>query len=282
MGDLLPALLGLRPAGPSRDALARRLRGRVVVVTGASRGIGAEVARRFALVGARLVLLARDESALEAVASGIRRRGGSALVIAADLRDPDAAGAAGDRILTEAGTPELVVSNAGHSIRRRLLDYADRPHDVTRTIGVNYVGPVALLQALVPAMAQAGRGHIVSIGSTSIDIPAPGWSVYGASKTAFDAWLRAVAPELAEHGIAVTSIHLPLVRTAMSAPTYGASSPAMRPVDAAKLIARAVVERPRLVSPWWSRLAGGVLVAFPGLSDRALRAYDRMLERGSR
>lgn len=280
MGDLLPGLLGLRPAGPSRAALAARLRGRVVVVTGSSRGIGAETARRLARVGARIVLLARDEAALEVVAGQIRRAGGSADVIVADLRDPDAAGAAADRILGEVGTPELVVSNAGHSIRRRLLDYVDRPHDVTRTIGVNYVGPVTLLQGMIPAMVEAGRGHIVSIGSTSIDIPAPGWSVYGASKTAFDAWLRAVAPELAPHGIAVTSIHLPLVHTDMSAPTYGTSSPAMRPVDAAKLVARAVVDRPRLISPWWSRLAGGVLVAFPGLSDRALRAYDRVLDRG--
>jgi NAD(P)-dependent dehydrogenase (short-subunit alcohol dehydrogenase family) len=279
-GDLVPRLLGLRPAGPSRAALAARVRGRTVVVTGSSRGIGAEAAQRLALAGARVVLLSRDQAALDGVAEHIRRRGGEAHVIAADLRDPDAAGAAAERILREVGTPDLVVSNAGHSIRRRLLDYADRPHDVARTIGVNYVGPVALLQVLIPAMADAGRGHIVSIGSTSIDIPAPGWSVYGASKTAFDAWLRAVAPELAPMGIAVTSIHLPLVRTAMSAPTYGSAAPAMRPVDAAKLIARAIVDRPRLISPWWSRLAGGVLVAFPGLSDRAVRVYDRRLDRG--
>lgn len=275
--DLLPALLGLRPAGPARAALAARVRDRVVVITGASRGIGAETARRLALVGAHVILMARDQKALDAVAGSIRKRGGRASVIAVDLRDPDAAGAAAERVLTEAGTPEVVISNAGHSIRRRLLDYADRPHDVTRTIGVNYIGPVALLQVLIPAMAQAGRGQVISIGSTSVDIPAPGWSVYGASKTAFDAWLRAVAPELAPHGIAVTSIHLPLVRTAMSAPTYGASAPAMRTVDAAKVIARAIVERPRLISPWWSRLAGGVLVAFPGLSDRVLQAYDRRL-----
>ena len=275
--DVIPALLGLRPAGPSRAALAARLRGRVVVVTGASRGIGAETARRLALVGAHVILIARDETALDAVARSIRRRGGQASVIAVDLRDPDAAGAAAERVLAEAGTPEIVISNAGHSIRRRLLDYADRPHDVTRTIGVNYIGPVALLQVLIPAMVEAGRGQVISIGSTSVDIPAPGWSVYGASKTAFDAWLRAVAPELAPHGIAVTTIHLPLVRTAMSAPTYGTSGPAMRTVDAAKVIARAIVERPRLISPWWSRLAGGVLVAFPGLSDRVLREYDRRL-----
>jgi NAD(P)-dependent dehydrogenase (short-subunit alcohol dehydrogenase family) len=211
------------------------------------------------------------------VARSIRARGGVAWVVPVDLRDPDAAGAAAERVLAEVGTPEIVISNAGHSIRRRLLDYTDRPHDVTRTIGVNYVGPVALLQVLIPAMVEAGRGQVISIGSTSVDIPAPGWSVYGASKTAFDAWLRAVAPELAPHGIAVTSLHLPLVRTAMSAPTYGSTAPAMRPVDAAKVIARAIVERPRLISPWWSRLAGGVLVAFPGLSDRVLREYDRRL-----
>jgi short-subunit dehydrogenase len=274
---VLPAMLGLRPAGPTRAALAERLRGRVVVVTGASRGIGAETARRLARAGASVVLIARDEAALERVAGSIRSHGGVAHVIVADLRDPDAAGAAAERALIEAGVPEVVISNAGHSIRRRLLDYADRPHDVTRTIGVNYVGPVALLQVLIPAMVEAGRGQVISIGSTSVDIPAPGWSVYGASKTAFDAWLRAVAPELAPHGIAVTNIHLPLVRTAMSEPTYGTSGPAMRPVDAAKLIARAIVERPRLISPWWSRLAGGVLVAFPGLADRVLRAYDRRL-----
>jgi short-subunit dehydrogenase len=274
---VLPTMLRLRPAGPSRAALAQRLGGRVVVVTGASRGIGAETARRLARVGASVVLIARDGASLERVAGSIRSHGGVAHVIVADLRDPDAAGAAAERALAEAGVPEVVISNAGHSIRRRLLDYADRPHDVTRTIGVNYIGPVALLQVLIPAMVEAGRGQVISIGSTSVDIPAPGWSVYGASKTAFDAWLRAVAPELAPHGVAVTNIHLPLVRTAMSEPTYGTSGPAMRPVDAAKLIARAIVKRPRLISPWWSRLAGGILVAFPGLADRVLRAYDRRL-----
>lgn len=267
--------LGLRPVGPTRRALSARVRGRLVVVTGASRGIGAETAERLGLAGAHLVLLARDAAALEAVARRIRRRGGRADVIVVDLRETDAAEAAGARIVAEWGAPAVVVSNAGHSIRRRLVDYVDRGHDVTRTIGVNYVGPVALLRALVPAMVAAGSGQIVGVGSTSVAIPAAGWSVYGASKSAFDAWLQAVAPELAPHGIAVTSIHLPLVATAMSAPTYAGARIAMRPVDAAKLIARAIVERPRLISPWWSRAAGALLAAFPGAADAAVRAYTR-------
>jgi short-subunit dehydrogenase len=272
-------LLGLRPAAPSAGRLRARVDGRLVVVTGASRGVGAETAARLALAGARVVLLARGNEALDTVARGIRRRGGSAEVLPVDLSDPDAAAAAGTQILDRWGTPAVVVSNAGMSLRRTLLDSRNRPQDVARTIAVNYTGPVALLRRLVPAMVAAGTGHVVSVASTSVDIPAPGWSLYGASKTAMDAWLRAVALELEPSGIAVTSIRLPLVHTAMSAPTAAyAAVPAMRPVDAAKYAARAIVERPRVLAPWWSRLAGIALAVDPRALDPALRGWDRMID----
>jgi short-subunit dehydrogenase len=94
-----------------------------------------------------------------------------------------------------------------------------------------------------------------------------------------DAWLRAVALELEPSGIAVTSIRLPLVHTAMSAPTAAyAAVPAMRPVDAAKYAARAIVERPRVLAPWWSRLAGIALAVDPRALDPALRGWDRMID----
>lgn len=278
--SLAEHLLGLRPAAPSAGRLRARVAGRLVVVTGASRGVGAETAARLALAGARVVLLARGNEALEAVARGIRRRGGSAEVLPVDLSDPDAAETAGDTILDRWGAPAAVVSNAGMSLRRTLLDSRDRPQDVARTIGVNYTGPVALLRRLLPAMVAAGTGHVVSVASTSVDIPAPGWSLYGASKTAMDAWLRAVALELEPSGIAVTSIRLPLVRTAMSAPTAAyAAVPAMRPVDAAKYVARALVDRPLVLAPWWSRLAGVALAVHPRLLDPALRGWDAMIDR---
>ncbi|WP_395639894.1 SDR family NAD(P)-dependent oxidoreductase [Pseudolysinimonas sp.] len=278
---LLDHVLGLRPAAPSAGRLRARVGGRLVVVTGASRGVGAETAARLALAGARVVLLARSVDSLDAVARGIRRRGGSAEVLVVDLGDPVAAERSGDEILDRWGAPEVVVSNAGRSLRRTALDSRDRPQDVDRTIGVNYTGPAALLRRLLPAMVDAGTGHVVSIASTSVDIPAPGWSLYGASKSAMDAWLRAVALELAPSGVAVTSIRLPLVRTAMSAPTAAyAAVPSMRPVDAAKYIARAIVDRPLVLSPWWSRLASAALAVHPRLLDPALRGWDRMIERG--
>lgn len=267
------ALLGMHGLGPSARRLRAAVSGRLIVITGASRGIGATAAGRLAMAGARVILLARSEDDLAAVAARIRARGGSAEWIAVDLRDTDAAAAAGSRILAEFGVPDVVVSNAGHSIHRSLADYADRFHDVTRTAGVNFLGPVAMLLPLLPAMTARGSGHLVSVSSTSVSLPAPGWSVYGASKSAFEAWLRSVAPELLAGGVTTTSIRLPLVHTAMSAPTY-AGMPGLDVRGAAHLVCRAIVDRPRLISPWWVRLGGFVMEAAPGLTDRLLARWD--------
>lgn len=278
---LVEHLLGLRPAAPSAGRLRARVAGRLVVVTGASRGVGAETAARLALAGARVVLLARGHDELDRVARGIRGRGGTAEVLPVDLGDVTAAAEAGDGILARYGTPAIVVSNAGVSLRRSVRGSRDRPQDLARTIGVNYAGPVTLLGRLAPAMADAGDGHIVAITSTSAQVPAPGWSLYGGSKAAMDAWLRAAALELGPRGVAVTSIRLPLVRTAMSAPTAAyARVPAMRPVDAAKYVARAIVDRPRVLEPWWTRLAAVLLAAQPRALDPVVQGWDRMIERG--
>ena len=224
------------------------------------------------------MLLARGGDELERVARGIRRRGGTAHPLVVDLGDTVAAARAGDEILERWGVPAVVISNAGISMRRTLRASRDRPQDLARTTAINYTGPVALLSRLAPAMADAGGGHLVSVASTSVDIPAPGWSLYGGSKTAMDAWLRAIALELEPSGVAVTTIRLPLVRTAMSAPTAAyAAVPAMRPVDAAKYIAHAIVTRPLVLAPWWSKLAGILLAVHPRLLDPALRGWDRML-----
>lgn len=265
--------LGMGGVGPSAARLRVSVSGKLVVVTGASRGIGAATAGRLALAGARVVLLARSAQALEERAARVRARGGEAHVVVCDLRDTDAAAAAARSIL-DLGIPDIVVSNAGHSIRRDLVDYADRFHDVTRTAGVNYLGPVALLLGLLPAMMHRGSGQLVSVSSTSVAIPAPGWSVYGASKSAFEAWLRAVAPELAASGVTTSSLRLPLVHTAMSASTYP-GAPGLSVRGAAQLVCRAIVDRPRLISPWWVRLGGAIADAAPGLTDTLATAYVR-------
>ena len=271
---LLLAVAGMHGVGPRADRLRRAVEGRLIVVTGASRGIGATTAARLALAGARVVLVARSENDLATLTTRIRSRGGTADWIALDLRDTDAASAVGARILAEFGVPDVVVSNAGQSIHRYLDEYAERFHDVVRTAGTNYLGPVALLLTLLPAMMERGSGQLVSVSSTSVAMPAPGWSVYGASKSAFEAWLRSVAPELAERDVTTTSLRLPLVHTTMSAPTYS-GVPGLTVRGATRLVCRAIVDRPRLISPWWVRIAGAVMDAAPGASDRVMRLYQR-------
>lgn len=238
--------------------------GRLTVVTGASRGIGRCVAERLAQVGARVVAVARDEAALRTLPEGVEP-----LVL--DLRDTAAATAAAEGLLERAGTPVLVVSNAGHSVHRYLSEYTGRFHDVARLSGVNLLGPIAFLLPQLREMIHRGSGQVINVSTVNVDLPLPGWSVYTATKAGFDVWLAGVAPELRQAGVRVTSVHLPRVRTAMSAPTAGRYPVPELTVDqAADVICRAIVRRPRLVAPWLTTAAGALARTAPGAVDRLL------------
>jgi len=267
---LLLSLLGMGGHGPRQADLERAVRGRRVLVTGASRGIGAALAGRLALAGAHVILLARSEPELRRLVRRIEAQGGSAEYVVCDLRDSDAAKDAGRRVLA-GGVPDVIVSNAGLSIQRYLVDYASRFHDITRSTGVNFLGPVAMLLELLPHMR---GGHLISVSSASVVTPAPGWSAYGASKSAFEAWIRAIAPELALQGIATTSLRLPLVHTGMSSAWRGL--PGLSARGAASLVCTAIVSRPRVIAPWWVRIAGVLMDAAPAQSDRLMTAYARL------
>ncbi len=261
----LRALLGMAGLGPSPEQVGRRVAGKVVVVTGASRGVGARLAVRLSAVGARVLLLARDADALTEVA---RRCGPQAHPYPVDLRAADAAAAMGERLLAEHGTPAVLVHNAGHSIRRTVAASTHRFHDVQRLTGVNFTGPVALTLPLLAAMRADGGGHLVWVGSAGVGLPGPGFSSYLATKAAFEAWLRCLGPEAAD-GLRITTVQLPLVRTAMSAPTRGYDHfPALTADEAAALLCRAIVDRPRLISPWWARAGAVVTAAAPGAAER--------------
>jgi short-subunit dehydrogenase len=133
-------------------------------------------------------------------------------------------------------------------------------------MNVNYFGPVQLLLALIPTLV-ARRGQIINISTgNAVVLPPPRWAAYQASKTAFDQWFRAVAPELNARGVATTSIYLPLVRTRMSEPTQHLRNlPAMQPEQVARLICRAINSRRRWYKPWWLWPAelGSVLFRWP-------------------
>jgi short-subunit dehydrogenase len=236
----------------SRSKLRRRLAGKTVLITGASYGIGESLAEALAGTGAHLLLVARTAEKLLEVKKKVEERGGRADVFPCDLSDPAAVQALLGQLLQLPNGIDLVVSNAGKSIRRSIFDSLDRFHDFTRTMNVNYLGPVQLLLGLIPALV-ARRGHMINISTgNAVVLPAPKWAAYGASKVAFDYWFRAVGPELNARGVATTSMYLPLVRTRMSAPTpHLQRLPAMQPEQVARLICRAINSRRRWYKPWW-------------------------------
>ena len=181
------------------------------------------------------------------------------------------------------GPPDIVVSNAGKSIRRSLHHQYERPHDFHRTIGINYLGPIWLLLGLLPAMRERGAGHIVNVSSVGVRVPpGPRWGAYQASKGAFDMWLRSVAAELHADGVDVTSIYMALIHTRMTSPTESLrNAPGLTPDQAADIIAKAIVERPRTIAPWWLWPAEVSTVLLRAPVERATQVWWRRRARQS-
>jgi NAD(P)-dependent dehydrogenase (short-subunit alcohol dehydrogenase family) len=238
--------------GFSRAQLQRHLAGKTVLITGASFGIGESLALHLAGTNAHLLLVARSAGKLLEVKQRVEALGGRADVFPCDLSDAAAVEALLGQLLLRPGGIDVVVSNAGKSIRRSLFDSLDRFHDFSRTMNLNYFGPVQLLLALIPVLAARG-GQVINISAVNVLLaPPPKWAAYQASKTAFDQWLRCAGPELNARGVATTSIYLPLVRTRMIEPTAAYRNlPAMQPEQVARLIGRAIHSRRRTYAPWW-------------------------------
>ncbi|MFF0815572.1 SDR family oxidoreductase [Rhodococcus sp. NPDC003318] len=228
------------PAGP--------LVGRVVLITGASSGIGRAAARAVAAKGATVALIARRAEELDVVAGEIRGAGGHAAAYPCDITDGDAVDATVARVLADHGHVDMLVNNAGRSIRRGVYASTERFHDYERTMAVNYFGAVRLVLALLPSMRERRFGHVVNVSTAGVQGRVPRYSAYVASKAALDGFTDTVAAETLSDGITFTTIHMPLVRTPMIAPT-GRANPgrAISPEHAAAMVVRALVERPKRI-----------------------------------
>lgn len=244
-----PALFSvvLRPARSIVDrtqlfcTAPRDLTGALVVITGASSGIGEAAARRCAEAGAEVVLVARDMAALSAVCDSIAVDGGLAHPISADLSDVAATEALAEEILARFGTPDVLVNNAGRSIRRSVADTVDRFHDYERTMALNYFGAVRLTTALLPAMLAQRSGRIVNVVTWGVAAGSmPKFAAYHASKAALAAFGRSLDDECRGTGVTVSNVGFPLVRTPMIAPTADYDdAPALSSDEAADWIVRA-------------------------------------------
>ena len=225
------------------------INGRTVVITGASSGIGRAAAMKIAKAGGIPILVARSMDKLEEARAEIEAAGGTAYAYSADLSALDSIDDLVKQILDDHVAVDMLVNNAGRSIRRSIALSQDRFHDFERTMQLNYFGAIRLTMGLLPHMRERGSGHIVNVSSIGAQTNPPRFSAYVASKAALDAWTRVVSSEVVGDGITFTTIHMPLVRTPMIAPTKMYDSfPTITPDEAGDLVCEALRAKPKEIN----------------------------------
>ncbi len=257
--------------------LSAAVRGKVVLITGASSGIGKAAAVKVADAGATVLLVARSIDKLEETKAEIEAAGGVAHIHRCDMADTEDIERMADEVLAYHGRVDILVNNAGRSIRRSVGLSYDRFHDYERTMQVNYFGAVRLILALLPSMRANKAGHIINVSSIGTQTNPPRFSAYVASKAALDAFGRVIASEVFDDGVHLTTIHMPLVRTPMIAPTRMYDMfPAITPEEAAEMIAGAMAARPKKVATRLGTFGELLYAIAPTASDRILNTAYKL------
>ena len=203
--------------------------------------------------------------------------GGSAYCYSADLSDIESIDELVATILAEHASVDMIVNNAGRSIRRSLAHSLDRFHDYERTMQLNYFGAIRLVMGFIPHMQQRHFGHIVNVSSIGVQASPPRFSAYVASKSALDAWTRVVSSELVGDNITFTTIHMPLVRTPMIAPTKMYDHfPAISPDEAGAMVCNALQHKPKQINTKLGTVAEVGYALAPKLLDQILNAAFRV------
>lgn len=249
----------------------QKVQDKVVLITGASSGIGLTVAHKLADAGAHVLLVSRTEETLKEVQADIQAKGGKADIFPCDLNDMDAIDIVSKQIISSVDHIDILINNAGRSIRRAVHESIDRFHDFERTMQLNYFGAVRLVLNILPQMMHRKNGQIINISSIGVLANATRFSAYVASKAALDAFSRCLSAEVHSHKIAITSVYMPLVRTPMIAPTkIYKYVPTLSPEQAADLIAYAIVKRPKKVATHLGRLASITYSIAPEINNKLM------------
>jgi len=244
------------------------VKNKVILITGASSGIGLTVAKKMASAGAHVLLVARTKDTLQQVQTEIVQAGGKASIFPCDLSDMEAIDRVAKEIIQKVEHIDILINNAGRSIRRAVHESIDRFHDFERTMQLNYFGAVRLVLNVLPHMINRKGGQIINISSIGVLANATRFSAYVASKAALDAFSRCLSAEVHSHKISITSIYMPLVRTPMIAPTKIYNYvPTLSPDQAADLIAYAVVKRPKRIATNLGRLASVTYSLVPEVNN---------------
>jgi short-subunit dehydrogenase len=263
------------------ESLHSATKDKTVLITGASSGIGEAAALKIGAAGGTVLLVARTEEKLNETRRKIENEGGTAFVHPADLSDPADIDRMADGLLAQHGHVDILINNAGRSIRRSVGRSYDRFHDYERTMQLNYFGPVKLILDLLPTMRDRHSGHIINISSIGLQTNTPRFAAYLASKAALDAFSRSIGPEIIGDGVHVTTVYMPLVRTPMIAPTKIYDRfPTLSPEEAAEMITEAIRKRPKRVATTLGNLGQLTYAIAPGAQDLVVHEAVKLFPEG--
>jgi NAD(P)-dependent dehydrogenase (short-subunit alcohol dehydrogenase family) len=252
-------------------SFAGAVNGKTVLITGGSSGIGRAAAFKVAGAGGIPLLVARSADKLAETKREIEDMGGTAYTYSADISEPESVDALVEKVLADHPAVDILVNNAGRSIRRSVALSYDRFHDYERTIKLNYLGTIKLVMGLLPHMRERHSGHVINVSSIGVQTNPPRFSAYVASKAALDAWTRVVGSESIGDNVHFTTIHMPLVRTAMIAPTKIYDSfPTISPDQAADMICEAIRAKPKHLGTRLGTFGEVAYTLFPKAVDQIL------------
>jgi short-subunit dehydrogenase len=276
-GQRVPGAGGLLARSLSDSVKDRR-----VMITGASSGIGKAAALEIGKAHGTVLLVARTKDKLDEVAEEVEQLGGKAYVHTCNLSELDDIDRMTEEVLEQHDSVDVLVNNAGKSIRRSVNRAYDRFHDYQRTMQLNYFAPVKLILALLPQMRDQGSGHIINISTIGLQMNTPRFSAYVASKAALDAFSRSIAPEVIDDGVHITTVYMPLVRTPMIAPTKIYDRfPTLSPEEAAQMITEAIRKRPKRMATTLGTLGQLSYAVVPGAQDLVVNRAYKLFPEGS-
>jgi short-subunit dehydrogenase len=224
-------------------------------------------------------LIARDLERLQQTRNDVESRGGRAFIYQADLSKEEESNKVMDEIKRHHGNIDILINNAGRSIRRSVMHSTDRLHDYERTMQINYFGALRLILGSLPGMVEQQSGHIINLSSVAVLTNQPRFSAYAASKSALDSFTRTASAELCGQGVNFTTINMPLVETPMIADHYRKAKggiPLLSSDEAADLIIKAIIEKPKRIANRIGLFAALVHGVYPKLGELVMNTGFNM------
>jgi len=259
--------------------LTGNIKDKVVVITGAGTGIGLAAAKRLGEAGARVVITGRTLETLEGAKQEIEELGGEVHLYTTDISDLESCDAFIDQVIADHGQVDVLINNAGRSIRRAVEHSYDRFHDFERTMQLNYFGCLRLALRVLPGMSERKSGHIINISSMGVVGPPARFSAYIASKSALEGWTRCAEAEFCDRNIHFTNINMPLVRTPMIGPTKAYDfAPTLSPEQAADMVVDAVINKPSRITTGTGKMFQIWHLLAPKLAATAMNIPFRMFD----